>query len=102
MNNDSGRGFLIPPSLRAYTVETNVLTVRIKVFYHVAALLGKARPCPLSISWTLEMPVRVRTLSRVLDEIGIQVGSRCRNLGWARSAHSGNRPARRSQWAAAC
>ncbi len=60
---------------------TFFFTIGIKVFYRIAALLGKAWPCPLAIAWVLELPVRLRTVPRVLDEIGIQEGERVLELG---------------------
>ncbi|MBV9706630.1 MAG: methyltransferase domain-containing protein [Chloroflexi bacterium] len=60
---------------------TFFFTIGIKVLYRIAALLGKTWPCPLAIAWVLELPVRLRTVPRVLDEIGIQGGERVLELG---------------------
>lgn len=60
---------------------TFFFTIGIKVFYRIAALLGKAWPCPLAIAWTLELPIRMRTVPLVLDQIGIQKGERVLELG---------------------
>lgn len=67
--------------LAALAFLTFFFTIGIKVFYRIAALLGKAWPCPVSIAWMLELPVRMRKVPSVLDEVAIQEGERVLELG---------------------
>jgi SAM-dependent methyltransferase len=53
----------------------------LKLISRLAARLGKSSPCPSSLSWLVNNPVRRRYMSPVLERIGIRPGERVLELG---------------------
>jgi ubiquinone/menaquinone biosynthesis C-methylase UbiE len=53
----------------------------LKVISRLAARFGKSAPCPASLSWVVDNPIRRRYMRPVLDRIGICPGERVLELG---------------------
>ncbi len=53
----------------------------LKVIARIAARLGKSAPCPASVSWIVDNPLRRRTMQPVLSWIDIQPGEQVLELG---------------------
>ena len=53
----------------------------LKLISRLAARSGKSAPCPASLAWLLDNPVRRRTMRPLLDRIGIRPGERVLELG---------------------
>lgn len=55
--------------------------VVLKLVSRLAARFGKSSPCPASLSWIIDNPVRRRYMRSVLDQAGICAGERVLELG---------------------
>jgi SAM-dependent methyltransferase len=55
--------------------------VLLKLIYRLMARFGKRMPCPASISWLVDNPVRRYYTRHVLDQIGIRPGETVLELG---------------------
>jgi ubiquinone/menaquinone biosynthesis C-methylase UbiE len=53
----------------------------LKLVSRLAARFGHSSPCPASLSWLVDNPLRRRYMRPVLDRIGIQPGERVLELG---------------------
>ncbi len=53
----------------------------LKLISRLAARLGYSSPCPASLSWLVDNPVRRRYMGPVLERIGVQPGERVLELG---------------------
>jgi ubiquinone/menaquinone biosynthesis C-methylase UbiE len=53
----------------------------LKLIARLASRFGHSHPCPASLSWLVDNPLRRRYLGPVLDRIGIQSGERVLELG---------------------
>jgi len=53
----------------------------LKLISRLAARFGHSSPCPASLSWLVNNPLRRRYMGRVLDRIGIRPGERVLELG---------------------
>ncbi|MEJ2732864.1 MAG: methyltransferase domain-containing protein [Anaerolineae bacterium] len=53
----------------------------LKLISRLAARLGHSSPCPASLSWLVDNPVRRRYMGPVLERIGIRRGERVLELG---------------------
>jgi ubiquinone/menaquinone biosynthesis C-methylase UbiE len=53
----------------------------LKLVSRLAARYGHSSPCPASLSWLVDNPIRRRTVGPVLDRIGIRPGDRVLELG---------------------
>jgi ubiquinone/menaquinone biosynthesis C-methylase UbiE len=53
----------------------------LKVFARLAARFGKSAPCPASLAWIVDNPIRRRYMRPVLGRIGICPGERVLELG---------------------
>jgi len=53
----------------------------LKVLSRLAARFGKSAPCPASLSWVVDNPIRRRYMRPVLGRIGICPGERVLELG---------------------
>jgi arsenite methyltransferase len=53
----------------------------LKVLSRLAARFGKSAPCPASLSWVVDNPIRRRYMRPVLERIGICPGERVLELG---------------------
>lgn len=56
-------------------------TIVLKVISRIAAIFGSAAPCPASLSWMVENPVRRRYMQPVVDWFGIKPGEKVLELG---------------------
>lgn len=56
-------------------------TVVLKIVSRVAARFGHSTPCPASLSWLVDNPIRQRYMQPVLDWIGCQPGEVVLELG---------------------
>ena len=55
--------------------------VPLKLINRLMKRFGKAAPCPNSLAWLVDNPVRRRYLEPILDRVGIQPGERVLELG---------------------
>jgi ubiquinone/menaquinone biosynthesis C-methylase UbiE len=53
----------------------------LKLISRLAARLGASSPCPASLSWIVDNPIRRRYMRPVLDRVGIWPGERVLELG---------------------
>jgi len=53
----------------------------LKLLSRLAARLGKSAPCPASLGWLVNNPIRRRYMRAVLDRVGIRPGERVLELG---------------------
>jgi ubiquinone/menaquinone biosynthesis C-methylase UbiE len=53
----------------------------LKLISRLVHRFGKAAPCPNSLSWLVDNPIRRRHLEPILDRVGIQPGERVLELG---------------------
>jgi len=53
----------------------------LKLISRLANRFGKAAPCPNSLSWLVDNPIRRRYLGPILDRVSIQPGERVLELG---------------------
>ena len=53
----------------------------LKIVARIAAQLGKSAPCPASLAWLVNNPLRRRYMHPVLDWVGIQPGEQVLELG---------------------
>jgi ubiquinone/menaquinone biosynthesis C-methylase UbiE len=53
----------------------------LKLLSRLAARFGKSAPCPASLAWLVDNPVRRRYMDPILDRVGIQPGERVLELG---------------------
>jgi ubiquinone/menaquinone biosynthesis C-methylase UbiE len=53
----------------------------LKLINRLIKRFGKAAPCPNSLSWLVDNPIRRRYLPPILDRVGIQAGDRVLELG---------------------
>jgi len=53
----------------------------LKLLSRVAARFGHSAPCPASLSWLVNNPIRQRYMRPVLDRVGIQPGEHVLELG---------------------
>jgi ubiquinone/menaquinone biosynthesis C-methylase UbiE len=53
----------------------------LKLISRLVHRFGKAAPCPNSLSWLIDNPIRRRYLGTVLDRVGIQPGEHVLELG---------------------
>jgi ubiquinone/menaquinone biosynthesis C-methylase UbiE len=53
----------------------------LKLISRLAARFGHSSPCPASLSWLVDNPIRRRYMSPVLERIGIRSGERVLELG---------------------
>jgi ubiquinone/menaquinone biosynthesis C-methylase UbiE len=53
----------------------------LKLVSRLAARFGHSSPCPASLSWIVDNPIRRRYMCPVLDRIGIRPGERVLELG---------------------
>ena len=53
----------------------------LKLISRLAARSGHSSPCPATLSWLVDNPIRRRYVRPVLDRIGIQAGERVLELG---------------------
>lgn len=53
----------------------------LKLVARLAARFGRSSPCPASLSWLVDSPLRRRSVGPVLDRIGIRPGERVLELG---------------------
>jgi len=53
----------------------------LKLLSRLAARFGKSAPCPASLTWLVDNPIRRRYMRPVLDRVGIQHGERVLELG---------------------
>ena len=53
----------------------------LKVIYRVMARLGRKMPCPASVAWLVDNPIRRYYMRHVLDRIGIHPGETVLELG---------------------
>jgi SAM-dependent methyltransferase len=53
----------------------------LKLINRLVKRFGKAAPCPNSLAWLVDNPIRRRYLGEVLDRVGIQPGDRVLELG---------------------
>jgi ubiquinone/menaquinone biosynthesis C-methylase UbiE len=53
----------------------------LKLLTRLAAHFGRSAPCPASLSWVVDNPIRRRYMRPVLDRIGICPGERVLELG---------------------
>ena len=51
------------------------------VVVRILAKLSGGSPCPYSLSWIVDNPIRLRYMGRLLERIGIQPGERVLELG---------------------
>jgi ubiquinone/menaquinone biosynthesis C-methylase UbiE len=58
-----------------------LLLVVFKIFIRIAARFGYAAPCPVSLAWVLDNPIRRLWTRPVLDWAGIQPGDTVLELG---------------------
>lgn len=56
-------------------------TVVLKILVRIAKRFGYAIPCPLTLTWMLDLPIRRRYMRPVLDRVGIQLGDVVLELG---------------------
>jgi arsenite methyltransferase len=55
--------------------------VVLRLLSWLAAKLGYSAPCPASVSWLVDNPVRRRYLRHVVDRVGVRSGERVLELG---------------------
>jgi SAM-dependent methyltransferase len=53
----------------------------LKLLSKLAAWFGKSSPCPASLAWLVNNPIRRRYMRPVLDRVGIQPGEQVLELG---------------------
>jgi ubiquinone/menaquinone biosynthesis C-methylase UbiE len=53
----------------------------LKLISRLAARSGKSAPCPASLSWLVNNPIRRRYMRPVLDRVGVRPGERVLELG---------------------
>ena len=53
----------------------------LKLLSRLAAQFGKSAPCPASLTWLVDNPIRRRYVRPVLDRVGIRPGERVLELG---------------------
>jgi len=53
----------------------------LKLLSRLAASFGHSAPCPASLDWLVDNPVRRRYMRPILDRVGIQPGERILELG---------------------
>ena len=53
----------------------------LKLLSRLAARFGKSAPCPASLTWLVNNPIRHRYMRPVLDRVGIRPGERVLELG---------------------
>ncbi|HIC92931.1 MAG TPA: methyltransferase domain-containing protein, partial [Anaerolineae bacterium] len=53
----------------------------LKLLSRLAARFGYASPCPVSLSWLMNNPLRRHYIRPVLDRVGIRPGERVLELG---------------------
>ena len=53
----------------------------LKLLSRLAARFGKSAPCPASLTWLVDNPIRRRYMRPVLDRVGIRPGERVLELG---------------------
>lgn len=53
----------------------------LKLLSRLAAQFGKSAPCPASLNWLVDNPIRRRYVRPVLDRVGIRPGERVLELG---------------------
>jgi SAM-dependent methyltransferase len=58
-----------------------MLIIGAKIVARIAGLWGKSAPCPASLSWVVDNPVRKRYMQPVLDWVAIQPGDTVLELG---------------------
>ena len=58
----------------------------LKIVARIAARLGKSAPCPASLAWLVNNPLRRKYMHPVLDWVGIQPGEQVLELGPGPSA----------------
>jgi len=53
----------------------------LKLISRLAARFGASEPCPASLTWLVDNPIRRRYVGTILDRVGIQSGERVLELG---------------------
>ncbi len=53
----------------------------LKLISRLAARFGQSAPCPASLDWLVDNPIRSRYMRPILDRVGIQPGERILELG---------------------
>jgi SAM-dependent methyltransferase len=53
----------------------------LKLISRLAARLGHSAPCPSSLAWLVNNPIRRRYMRPILDRVGIRLGERVLELG---------------------
>jgi ubiquinone/menaquinone biosynthesis C-methylase UbiE len=53
----------------------------LKLISRLAARFGQSAPCPASLDWLVDNPIRSRYMRPILDRVGIQPGERVLELG---------------------
>jgi len=53
----------------------------LKLLSRLAASFGHSAPCPASLDWLVDLPVRRRYMRPILDRVGIRTGERILELG---------------------
>ena len=53
----------------------------LKLLSRLAARFGKSAPCPASLAWLVDNPIRRRYMGSILDRVGIQPGECVLELG---------------------
>jgi SAM-dependent methyltransferase len=55
--------------------------IPLKVIYRLRARFGKKTPCPATVSWLVDNPIRRRYIGPVLDRVGIHPGETVLEVG---------------------